>query len=147
MSKGTYIRALVRDMGRELGCPAHVSALERRTAGPITIEDCISLETLADRGVSAAIDPVRLLGYRIAFADDIARLVDAGNKVRPEQMRLFAFRPYEERFELCSCTGSIEQNANVLEPDELVSVVVENRLKAIYRLCPSGDDGLAAILG
>lgn len=33
-SKGTYIRALVEDMGAALGCGAHVSALRRPTVSP-----------------------------------------------------------------------------------------------------------------
>jgi tRNA pseudouridine55 synthase len=32
--KGTYVRALARDMGRALGCLGHVSALRRRRVGP-----------------------------------------------------------------------------------------------------------------
>ena len=44
--KGTYVRALARDMGRDLGCFGHVAALRRLRVGPFT-EDCmISLERL-----------------------------------------------------------------------------------------------------
>jgi tRNA pseudouridine55 synthase len=31
---GTYVRALARDLGRALGCPAHLSALVRTRIGP-----------------------------------------------------------------------------------------------------------------
>jgi tRNA pseudouridine55 synthase len=44
--KGTYVRALARDMGRLLGCHGHVTALRRTTVGPFTEPDMISLERL-----------------------------------------------------------------------------------------------------
>lgn len=44
--KGTYVRALARDIGRELGCFGHVSALRRTAVGPFLDEDMVSLETL-----------------------------------------------------------------------------------------------------
>jgi tRNA pseudouridine55 synthase len=44
--KGTYVRALARDMGRMLGCRGHVSALRRTRVGPFNPEDMISLEQL-----------------------------------------------------------------------------------------------------
>jgi len=45
-SKGTYIRTLVEDMGRALGCGAHVSALRRTAAGAFRIEDAVTLAQL-----------------------------------------------------------------------------------------------------
>jgi tRNA pseudouridine55 synthase len=44
--KGTYVRALARDIGRALGCGGHVSALRRTSVGPFTEPDMISLEHL-----------------------------------------------------------------------------------------------------
>jgi len=44
--KGTYVRALARDMGRELGCGGHVEALRRTAVGPFQQADMISLERL-----------------------------------------------------------------------------------------------------
>ena len=45
-SKGTYVRSIAEDLGRALGCGAHVSALRRTRAGPFTIEDSVTLNTL-----------------------------------------------------------------------------------------------------
>ncbi|MFQ5746435.1 MAG: tRNA pseudouridine(55) synthase TruB [Gemmatimonadota bacterium] len=39
VSTGTYIRALGRDLGRFLGCGAHVSELRRTSIGPFRVED------------------------------------------------------------------------------------------------------------
>lgn len=40
-SKGTYIRALARDIGLALGSGAHLVALERTRVGDITLADCV----------------------------------------------------------------------------------------------------------
>ena len=44
--KGTYVRALARDLGRLLGCFGHVSALRRTIVGPFGETDMIPLERL-----------------------------------------------------------------------------------------------------
>jgi len=46
-SKGTYIRTLGEDIGRVLGCGAHLSALRRTASGPVTLDGAISLDALA----------------------------------------------------------------------------------------------------
>jgi tRNA pseudouridine55 synthase len=45
-SKGTYVRVLAEDIGRALGCGAHLSALRRTRAGRLNIDDAVSLSTL-----------------------------------------------------------------------------------------------------
>jgi tRNA pseudouridine55 synthase len=45
--RGTYVRALVRDLGERLGCFAYVAALRRLRVGPFRAESAISPETLA----------------------------------------------------------------------------------------------------
>jgi tRNA pseudouridine55 synthase len=53
VGKGTYIRALARDLGTALGTSAHITALRRLAVGRFRIEDAISLEILAALGHSA----------------------------------------------------------------------------------------------
>lgn len=48
-SKGTYIRALARDIGVALGSGAHLTALRRTRVGDVRVEDCLTLEQLVDR--------------------------------------------------------------------------------------------------
>jgi len=43
-SKGTYIRALARDIGQRLRSGAHLIALRRTRVGDIRIEDCMDFE-------------------------------------------------------------------------------------------------------
>jgi len=45
-SKGTYVRTLAEDIGRALGCGAHLSALRRTAVGAFGIEQCVALEAL-----------------------------------------------------------------------------------------------------
>ncbi|HET8710005.1 MAG TPA: tRNA pseudouridine(55) synthase TruB [Spongiibacteraceae bacterium] len=45
-SKGTYVRSLAEDLGRALGCGAHVSKLRRVQSGPFSESDSVSLTTL-----------------------------------------------------------------------------------------------------
>jgi tRNA pseudouridine55 synthase len=44
--KGTYVRALARDLGRELGCLGHVVALRRTAVGSFTEDRAITLDAL-----------------------------------------------------------------------------------------------------
>lgn len=45
-SKGTYIRALARDIGLALGSGAHLIALERTRIGEVRLEDCWQIDEL-----------------------------------------------------------------------------------------------------
>ena len=45
-SKGTYIRALARDIGERLHSGAHLIALRRTRVGDYTLDKCISIEQL-----------------------------------------------------------------------------------------------------
>lgn len=45
---GTYIRKLVHDIGKDLGCGAHMSDLRRTRVGPFTEESLVTLHDLAD---------------------------------------------------------------------------------------------------
>ena len=47
-SKGTYIRTLAEDIGAELGCGAHLAALERIAVGSFTLEQSVKLEDFED---------------------------------------------------------------------------------------------------
>ncbi len=59
-SKGTYIRALARDIGEALGSGAHLVGLRRTRVGDVRIEDCLSVEQ--------AVELIR--NVEISFPDD-----------------------------------------------------------------------------
>jgi tRNA pseudouridine55 synthase len=60
--RGTYVRALVRDLGEHLGCLGHVVQLRRLQVGPFRAEDAITVEALerlvADDALAEALHPV-----------------------------------------------------------------------------------------
>ncbi len=47
-SKGTYIRALARDIGEALGSGAYLTALRRTKVGDARIDDCLSIDQIAE---------------------------------------------------------------------------------------------------
>jgi tRNA pseudouridine55 synthase len=48
-SSGTYIRAIARDLGAELGVGGHLGALRRTAVGPFTLDDTHTLDQLAEQ--------------------------------------------------------------------------------------------------
>ena len=85
-SKGTYIRALARDLGQALGVPAHLGALRRTAAGPWTLDDAVPLSLLVD-DPAAAIAALRagaraLRGVSLLpVSEDEARALRQGKRV------------------------------------------------------------------
>ena len=52
--KGTYVRAIARDLGRALGCYGHVTALRRTRVGPFVEADSVALEALEEAETAVA---------------------------------------------------------------------------------------------
>ena len=132
VSKGTYIRSLARDIGRAVGCPAHVGALRRLSAGSITISDCISLETLEQLGTRAALDPVAVLGFRFAYADDFEKIVSSGAKLPADAMVLYDCPEMTMAAGMDLCTSRVVASRDTPYDGEYASIVLGNKLKAIY---------------
>ena len=76
--KGTYVRSIARDMGRQLGCFGHVSMLRREEVFPFTAEDFVTVEELeAARGEGEAVDgDEEQADTRARFAAIDALLID-----------------------------------------------------------------------
>ena len=132
VSKGTYIRSIARDVGRELGSAAHVARLERIRAGRIYLEQCVSLEALELLKENAALDPVRVLGVRYAFADDFAQRVASGASIDVDMATLYEALDPMESEALCTCSSSVAKSEQPPKDGELIAFVVGNRLKALY---------------
>ena len=56
-SKGTYIRTLADDIGRQLGCGAHLAGLRRTAAGPVRVDECVTLNQLESVGSKEELQP------------------------------------------------------------------------------------------
>lgn len=70
VSKGTYIRALARDLGRMCSSAAHLSALSRTRSGSVERGACMGLDELAACDTVRVIDPVELLGFPVVHLDE-----------------------------------------------------------------------------
>jgi len=79
-SKGTYIRTLAEDIGRALGCGAHLAALRRTGSGTLTLDLAVTLEAL--EAMSEAERDARLLDADALIADCPAVRLDAENAAR-----------------------------------------------------------------
>lgn len=55
-SKGTYIRALARDIGEALGSGAHLTALRRTRVGDFGEADCVSVDRAAEIIANAPVE-------------------------------------------------------------------------------------------
>ncbi|GAA2203684.1 tRNA pseudouridine(55) synthase TruB [Sinomonas flava] len=75
-SSGTYIRALARDLGADLGVGGHLTALRRTQVGPYGIEEAATLEELAEdfRVLDLSAAARSLLPVRELSADEAVEL-------------------------------------------------------------------------
>lgn len=124
VSKGTYIRALARDLGRSLGSAAHLSALMRSCSGNVSLSDCVSLEDLEAQGASLLethkLDPARALGLPTVVLD-ASTAADVACGKRPSLKKLNS---------LMSETGLVFDD---LTEGAKLSLVYENKLVGIWR--------------
>jgi tRNA pseudouridine55 synthase len=117
--RGTYVRALVRDLGQALGCLGHVVALRRLRVGPFGAEQAISLSALEQLAADDAL-PQALLPVGTALGD-----LPALPLTQPQVERL--------------CAGQTIRVAPGLlvgaaEPDATVRAMAAGRMVALARL-------------
>lgn len=121
-SKGTYVRAIARDMGRILGCFGHVSALRRIAVGNFTEESSISLDDFEKIMQSATPDQVLLPVETVL--DDIPALAmtaEEVSRIRQGQTLKFLSRQDTDRLSV----------AGVDDLTELVLAVGDNKPLAL----------------
>jgi tRNA pseudouridine55 synthase len=54
VSAGTYLRAIARDLGHQLGVGGHLTALRREAIGSLRVENAVTLEQLSPAAVLPA---------------------------------------------------------------------------------------------
>ncbi|MBL0370490.1 tRNA pseudouridine(55) synthase TruB [Rhizobium sp. KVB221] len=93
--KGTYVRSLARDFGRDLGCYGHISELRRSYVAPfdedkmVPLAELVALESIEDMDERLAaldaflIDTGEALSAlpHLAISDDQARRLRSGNPI------------------------------------------------------------------
>ena len=91
-SKGTYIRTLCEDIGQQLGCGAHISALRRIKSGPFSLSNSISLDKLIQSEMSEnqldslllAADTAILQFPLVTLSDDQHDAISHGHSIKYE---------------------------------------------------------------
>lgn len=94
-SKGTYIRTLCTDIGKNLGCGAHMGTLLRTKVGPYTIEDSITLDILEQNKQQANqfLTPLEALFQKyeaVCIRDAYAKALSNGNSLPKEAFSSFS---------------------------------------------------------
>ncbi len=71
VSKGTYIRAIARDLGRDLGTAAHLAMLRRTASGPLNIKNAYDLKKIqgADEFEELFTPAIDALGMTVVNVD------------------------------------------------------------------------------
>ncbi|HEX8007219.1 MAG TPA: tRNA pseudouridine(55) synthase TruB [Trebonia sp.] len=81
-SSGTYIRALARDLGAELGTGGHLTALRRTSAGAYNLAQARTLEDLAERLVVTPLEDAAAAAFpRVDLSQDDARRLSHGARI------------------------------------------------------------------
>jgi tRNA pseudouridine55 synthase len=122
--KGTYIRALVRDLGQLLGCLGHISVLRRTRCGPFSEKGAISLDKLEALGHKAA-DSEVLLPVKTVLDDIPALALTAEEARRMTLGQAVSLWPIVKRTPLVGSNGTgLEQGTAVqaLCGDKLIAV-------------------------
>ncbi|WP_332682988.1 tRNA pseudouridine(55) synthase TruB [Bosea sp. (in: a-proteobacteria)] len=114
--KGTYVRAIARDLGLALGCLGHVAHLRRTRVGPFTVDDAVTVETLRE-GPEVAAAALRPVATALSLIPEIVIHRDAALRLKRGQSVLLrgADAPVEAQAAyavsggVLVATGSIEQ--------------------------------------
>lgn len=89
-SAGTYIRSLAHDLGRLLGCGAHLESLRRTRTGSFDLASAVTLEEVAEKGEGALIPLEALLPEypRLELSPVQAERVSHGNPLPLEEVSI-----------------------------------------------------------
>lgn len=124
--KGTYVRAIARDLGRDLGCLGHVTALRRTRVGPFVEEDAVPLQELMD-APEQAFDALLSVEAGLSELDCVVVDRDAAARLRRGQSILLRGRdaPAEGAEAYAAC-GGVPVAFGVVHQGELVPSRVFN---------------------
>jgi len=92
-SAGTYVRSLAHDLGRRLGCGAHLRSLRRTASGPYSVRAAVSLAGLEEAAGAGRADghvvPVERLvpeAPAVSLSRDAVSLALNGSPLQPEHL-------------------------------------------------------------
>ena len=128
-SKGTYIRSIAHDLGKSLGCGAHLGGLRRTKVGKFSERDMVSLDALGrtenwDSFLSPIGSALSQLPSLVLKADDCRKLLNGQEVVLAKRENQGCWVLYEssnkshKRF---IGVGEVREN-RVLRPMRMISV-------------------------
>ena len=117
--KGTYIRALVRDLAQAIGTVGHISELRRTRCGPFSEKTAISLDNLEALGHNAA-QSAHLLPVETVLDDIPALALTAEEARRVSLGQSIALWPVAKRSPLTGLTPGMAVQAKC--GDKLIAV-------------------------
>ena len=127
-SKGTYVRTLAEDIGRALGCGAHLSALRRERTGGVGLEGAVTLdalEALSEARRMELLQPVDTLVRDLALLDctaAIAARLRVGQRVAILDFGVQLDGRYRAIDANGAMIGLVEAGAGVVSPVRLVAL-------------------------
>lgn len=90
-SSGTYIRALARDLGADLGVGGHLTALRRTRIGPFDVADAAAIGALDEAVTLTPTAAASLVLERLDVTDDEARDLRHGKRLAAQAGRVTTF--------------------------------------------------------
>lgn len=97
-SKGTYIRALCRDIGEALGTGAAMESLVRTQSGMFSLENAHTLENIEQasgngkaESLFISVDDVLSDITALSVSDEVAAKIKNGIRLRPAQLQILTF--------------------------------------------------------
>ena len=128
-SKGTYIRSIAHDLGKSLGCGAHLSRLRRTKVGKFSERDMVSAHDLRhSESLDSFLSPIgsalSQLPSLVLKADDCRKLLNGQHVVLEKKENHGCWVLYEssnESHKRFIGVGEVKENG-VLRPMRMISV-------------------------
>lgn len=135
-SKGTYIRVLGEDIGKALGCGAHLNALRRTQVGHLRLENTLTLDQLIamseERRYSllAPVDALLSSFPEVVLSEELSRRFLQGQRIslakegvtHPSQLGRVRVYRIDNDTSIRQLLGSAQlQEFSVLAPERLIS--------------------------
>lgn len=135
-SKGTYIRVLGEDIGKALGCGAHLNALRRTQVGHLRLENTVTLDQLIEMSeeqrysLLAPVDALLSSFPEVVLSEELSRRFLQGQRIslakegvtHPSQVGCVRVYRIDNDNSVRQLLGSAQlQEFSVLAPERLIS--------------------------
>ena len=122
-SGGTYIRSLVRDLGRALGCGATMTFLVRTQSGAFSSESAQTLEEIAANPASALLTMEQILrfcDFPIVVSDEMTRDLAQGKRVFVNNNQAPRLVIVNEAGTIAAIAAPLPQDAGCYKPEKVL---------------------------